>query len=104
MKNLQEGKSSGKIRTLKERKSKNMKEEKYTKVKTNLISCEKVVVDDGIIANSMIKLLYKMKKIMYEEFTRRYSTRNLKSPKWEIAPVQTVFHLSKIPRMESLKI
>ena len=34
----------------------------------------------------------------------RYSTRNLKSPKWEIAPVLTVLHLSKIPRMEGLKI
>ena len=33
-----------------------------------------------------------------------YSTRNLKKSKWKIAPVQTNFHLSKIPRMESLKI
>ena len=31
-------------------------------------------------------------------------TRNLKSPKWEIAPVQTFFHLSKIPCMKGLKI
>ena len=33
-----------------------------------------------------------------------YSTRNLKSPKLEIAPVQTVFHISKIPCMGGLKI
>ena len=34
----------------------------------------------------------------------KYSTRNLKSPKWEIDHTQTYFQESKIPRMEGLII
>ena len=58
---------------------------------------------DPILAQSLFIITNTLISQLHLKFLK-YSTRTLKSPKWEIDCTGTYFHESKIPRMEGLII